>query len=172
MLLLLENDNLINFTFFFSGLLLGGLISKSVYSFDNNNENNVSEINKNNQIMDSLYKMDKPFYNERSVVKLENDNKKLLKLYRTLKMENTELNERLSLLNITNKSKFIRLENENKLLTKYANSIRNNGIFGINTSISPRLNNDMNYFGYNYQMKNNIIIIGNNVVVKQSSFEI
>ena len=35
MLLLLENDHLINFTFFFSGLLLGGLISKSVYSFDN-----------------------------------------------------------------------------------------------------------------------------------------
>ena len=86
MLLLLENDHLINFTFFFSGLLLGGLISKSVYSFDNNNENNVSEINKDNQIMDSLYKMDKPFYNERSVVKLENDNKKLLKLYRTLKI--------------------------------------------------------------------------------------
>ena len=45
-MLLLENDHLINFTFFFSGLLLGGLISKSVYSFDNNNENNVSEINK------------------------------------------------------------------------------------------------------------------------------
>lgn len=159
---LLQNIQYNNITFFFSGLLFGSVVTGTICLFDN--------INKNKIIQELHYSLSN-FNN--TINKLENDKYKLLKNNRKLSINNTELNERITLLNITNNSRIIHLENENKMLTHFANNIRNNGIFGFNIVKSPRVNyNDTYYFGYNYKNNNNIMIIGNNVIVKQSFFEV
>lgn len=147
----LQNLNNENISFFFSGLLIGTIITKSFTLFDVNNKNNHN--------------------NKCSIVK-QSDYNKLLETNRKLLINNTELNERLDILVIANRSKINHLENENKILTQFANNVRNYGIFGFNIVKNPNFYSDINCFGYSYRSKKNSIIIGNNVIVKQSSFEV
>ena len=152
----LQNLNNENISLFFSGLLIGTIITKGFTLFDVNNK--LKKINNHNNHNFSI--VEKSEYN------------KLLETNRKLLINNTELNERLDILVIANRSKINYLENENKILTQFANNVRNYGIFGFNIVKNPNLYSDVNCFGYSYRSKQKSIIVGNNVIVKQSSFEV
>ena len=159
----LQNLNNENISFFFSGLLIGTIITKSFTLFDLNNKpkkKNYHNNNNNHNHNNNFSIVEKSEYN------------KLLETNRKLLINNTELNERLDILVIANRSKINYLENENKILTQFANNVRNYGIFGFNIVKNPNLYSDVNCFGYSYRSKQKSIIVGNNVIVKQSSFEV
>lgn len=168
----LQNLNNENISFFFSGLLIGTIITKSFTLFDLNNKlKRINNDNNHNNHKSSIVKQSHYKNNNFSIVEKSEYNK-LLETNRKLLINNTELNERLDILVIANRSKINYLENENKILTQFANNVRNYGIFGFNIVKNPNLYSDVNCFGYSYRSKQKSIIVGNNVIVKQSSFEV